>query len=251
MDEYIALIGHDDPGGVSLGEDEWTMTVTMAACIKNGGPLEEKDTIIFKDVPYPELKELQKQIASYSIIRFLGVAERKFDQDRVRIERVLETALTDKRFAAIAERLQQPVTYSSTRLGELKLDKRLDWFEGSINWLGRKVAITLDLQDGETTPREPEKTAESLLENQAAWDEKIRARAAQDLLELKNSTWTNDDDSMETEASFIAKMTLNSISVRPDGDFTFWFDDGDLFFGHSICVGGNLNGTLTKAEIAG
>ena len=36
-------------------------------------------------------------------------------------------------------------------------------------------------------------------------------------------------------------MTLESIAVYPDGKLEFWFDDGDLFFGHWMSVSGNLS----------
>jgi hypothetical protein len=46
-------------------------------------------------------------------------------------------------------------------------------------------------------------------------------------------------------------MKLSSISVYPDGDFDLFFDDGDMFWGHSIIVTGNINGEFSSAEIAG
>ncbi|WP_416234886.1 DUF2262 domain-containing protein [Priestia megaterium] len=33
--------------------------------------------------------------------------------------------------------------------------------------------------------------------------------------------------------------------------FDFYFSDGDMFAGHSIIVEGNINGTFTRAQIAG
>ena len=45
-------------------------------------------------------------------------------------------------------------------------------------------------------------------------------------------------------------MKLQSIVFYPDGDFNFWYDDGDLFWGHSIAISGNLEG-LKDADIPG
>jgi hypothetical protein len=46
-------------------------------------------------------------------------------------------------------------------------------------------------------------------------------------------------------------MKLETISVSSDGSFNFWHDDGDLFYGHAIQVGGNLVEGPTYADIPG
>jgi hypothetical protein len=35
-------------------------------------------------------------------------------------------------------------------------------------------------------------------------------------------------------------MTLEAITVYPEGSFDFWYNDSDLFWGHSIQIGGDL-----------
>lgn len=45
-----------------------------------------------------------------------------------------------------------------------------------------------------------------------------------------------------TAAQFLKRMKLQSVNADPDGSFAFWHDDGDLFWGHSIQVTGNLKG---------
>jgi hypothetical protein len=46
-------------------------------------------------------------------------------------------------------------------------------------------------------------------------------------------------------------MRLKSVTVYPDGSFDFWHDDGDLFWGHSIQVSGDLLDGPTHADIPG
>jgi hypothetical protein len=69
-----------------------------------------------------------------------------------------------------------------------------------------------------------------------------KSYAATNMLELKNETWTDEDDdgvkSLVTIEQFKGRMTLESISVSEDFT-TFWFDDGQLFFGHVIGVDHN------------
>lgn len=81
---------------------------------------------------------------------------------------------------------------------------------------------------------------------------KIRMYAAAELVDLAND-WLQEEDEIEeiTEGMFIDFMSLDTISVYPEGDFDFYFSDGDMFAGHSIVVEGNIKGTFTRAQIAG
>ena len=51
--------------------------------------------------------------------------------------------------------------------------------------------------------------------------------------------------------SFAKRIQLTSIAVEEEGYISFWFDDDDLFAGHSIHVYGNMKEGLKDAEIAG
>ena len=46
-------------------------------------------------------------------------------------------------------------------------------------------------------------------------------------------------------------MTIESVTVYSDGEFEFWHSDGDLFWGHSIQVSGNLSDGLTDIDTPG
>jgi hypothetical protein len=46
-------------------------------------------------------------------------------------------------------------------------------------------------------------------------------------------------------------MTPSSITLTPDGGFEFWHDDGDLFWGHAIRIGGTLAAGPDSADIPG
>jgi hypothetical protein len=61
-----------------------------------------------------------------------------------------------------------------------------------------------------------------------------------------------DEDEIELTADqFKGRMTLESITVHPNGSFTFWHNDGDMFWGHSIEVSGSLTKGLRRADIPG
>mgnify|MGYP000913203637 FL=1 len=72
------------------------------------------------------------------------------------------------------------------------------------------------------------------------------------LLDVKNSSWLEENELDLTENEFRKRLTLESITVMDLGDIEFWFNDGDLFWGHSILVSGNLlTSEASYAEIYG
>ena len=64
-------------------------------------------------------------------------------------------------------------------------------------------------------------------------------------------SWLEEDEEELDAEKFEARLELESIEVRPDGEFCFWFEDGDLFWGHSITVEGTLEGGPEQADIQG
>ena len=73
----------------------------------------------------------------------------------------------------------------------------------------------------------------------------------QELLPLKNENWLDEDEAELSPDEFKDRMTLESITVYPSGSFDFWHNDGDLFWGHSIQISGNLSDGPKHADIPG
>jgi len=89
--------------------------------------------------------------------------------------------------------------------------------------------------------------------------------AVADLRETYNNGWNEYDEAQEdgsfkrvsnpqlSEAEFEAKLSLNAINVEGDRMVTFFYDDENMFWGHSVVVC-SLNGTdfiEARAEIFG
>ncbi len=87
--------------------------------------------------------------------------------------------------------------------------------------------------------------------NQAEWNREVTDFPVKELLELKNDTWRQDDETPLTKEDFIERMVLESITLNPHGSFDFWYSDGDMFWGHSIEVAGNFREGIKYANIAG
>ena len=85
----------------------------------------------------------------------------------------------------------------------------------------------------------------------------MRSFAADKLLSLAND-WEADAAGNEereaeeiTREDFMTRMELDAVQLYEDGAFDFWFNDGDLFWGHSIHVTGSLGAGPEDAQMEG
>ena len=105
---------------------------------------------------------------------------------------------------------------------------------------GMKSAI--DLDDVETW-NAARSIAHNVMADRESWDNAMREFAAKELTELANE-WRADDDEKEnadpiTEEAFAQRITLSELSLTYEGDFTAYFDDDDMFWGHTVEVCGS------------
>jgi len=174
------------------------------------------------------------------------------DETRAVFEKALPVDAADEELQMIAAELQEPVVFRTDLFGDLILDRSINWFEAETAWNGETIRVTFPVDDEDEAPDKIAlKTAETLWSHQAEWKTRIETCAVKELLELKNDTWLHDGESAFTAEQFIATMTLTSISISSDGEFEFWYDDGDLFCGHVIMVSGNVTDGPTDAGIHG
>jgi hypothetical protein len=139
---------------------------------------------------------------------------------------------------------------STEQFGDLVMNPTIGWFEGKRRWNDKLIDVSFETsEDGGIG--DAIKTAESLWSDQEAWKHEVDNLAVEKLLPLKNECWLGDDEAEITSEDFKARMTLQSISVGSDGRFGFHHDDGDLFWGHTILVSGNLKEGLNDAEFYG
>lgn len=219
---------------------------TFAAWHKLDAPTMKRDLTILRPVP-PDVDYFD-DFPKHSIQRIRVLLSS--DETRAIFEESLAVEAKDEALEAIAAEIQKPVIFPTERFGDLVLDRSIDWFEAKTKWNGKTIRVTFPV-DGEAPSEDALKTAEALWSDEVKWKERIEQYAVKELLELKNDTWLGDDESEFTAKQFIATMTLKSISISTDGEFEFWFDDGDLFWGHSIMVSGNLKDGPTDAGIHG
>ena len=151
----------------------------------------------------------------------------------------------------ILEEQKKPVTFWEEGLGTFTLNRQVDWFETELDWLGAEISLVFDQDENRA---DCVMNAKALLADAAGWDRRVREYAADELLSTAND-WAGqmeDEEPQEiTREQFMERMELESIEIRADGSFQFWFGDGDLFYGHSIWVSGDLENGPDDASMEG
>lgn len=160
----------------------------------------------------------------------------------------------DPEMKAILEEQKKPVSIWVPELGTFTLNRLVNWFEAEVEWLGQPARLDIDREEDWDACVE---RAKALMADQKGWDEKVRSFAADQLLEQAND-WAqdaagNEDEEPEeiTREQFMERMELDAVQISADGRFEFWFNDGDLFWGHAIHVTGSLDQGPEMAQLEG
>ena len=162
-------------------------------------------------------------------------------------------------------------------------------FETEVKWLGRKIGVSFDygIESDWSEEKKVEEVKGAIEQfkimylNQKEWDERIRDRIVEDLMEVAEDWFSSineeDLDEMITvlEKNLNSKFTekekeelkeqkvskevfkngiyLESLNITSDGDFTVYYYDDEVFFaGHGIELMGNVSGEFTsEADIVG
>lgn len=164
---------------------------------------------------------------------------------------VIDDGATDSRLEELGELMSKPVIISDDKLGTFTLERDYSWFSGEIQWLGEDCMVFLetDEEDGDTA-EDSLASLKKIYEDLENWDNRLRVFAAEKLTDLAND-WQDDEDSVITEESFAKRITIGELSIAPDGYLTLYFDDDDMFYGHSIEITADINGEISDANIVG
>lgn len=171
-------------------------------------------------------------------------------KNRYYIVKVLEKQVRESQLEKIRTEYLKPVSIKDS-LGEFKLDRKYDRFEGEINWMGSLENVSLKKDEDTDTAKQALKTLHMLMSDMAEWDHKLREYAAGELTGLSND-WREDEEASNiTKEEFAERIGCPSFYIDSKGDFEATYMDDDMFAGHWIVVYGMANGVLTDAGIEG
>jgi hypothetical protein len=254
--EILGVVGAGGVSGAGAGPSgnnvQWTVLITLSGWKPLGGELRESEMIVRKSVPEAAVRTFMAAMDPYDVVRVrVRWSENNvFGSPQALLTEFIGKDDSDPELNSYALELQELVTFTDPQFGMFTLDRRVNWYEATPDWCGGSIRLTIPA----SAPAAMQKTlavARRLWAEQEEWQRKINACASKELLGLKNDTWLGEDEAEVSEAEFARRMVLESILVQADGSFEFWHNDGDLFWGHSIMVSGNLTDGPKDAGIHG
>lgn len=123
------------------------------------------------------------------------------DHSRAIVAEIIDDAFDAPELAEIARELAKPVEIKTERFGTLVLDRRINWFQGTVVWGGREVRISFDTEDDLDISGQL-KTAQALFAAEEDWQSKIEAFAVKELLSVAND-WRDESAKPISDRSFL------------------------------------------------
>jgi len=254
----VDVVGVVDSQGVTSGQlagDKLVeLRLTMDAWrIHHADVMQIRPLMFTRLVSQAELDRFAQLICAGTVVCLRA----RFVDDTTRspealLEGFVGMATADDELNEHAQRLrdQHRAVVDDPLLGVLTFDRELGGFEGSCQWNDRAVSLHLAARESPAIQAAVE-TARSLWDSQVIWDRRIRDYAIAILLPRKNDTWLSENERRLTADQFNQRISLHAVTANPDGSFEFWHEAGDLFWGHSILISGNLTDGLNYADIPG
>ena len=251
--EIAAVTGALGTSAGRAGNDElWIASIELIAwkTLHNDEPAKKEETRLQWLADDKDWQETRNMIDAYAVVKL----QVRRGENAMMLVDLLDLAYEDNELERILEEAKKPVYYHDEILGEFTLEKGVKLFKKRTSWNGEECYLCFDWNEDSPIMKSALETAHILFKEENEWDRKIRMYAAEELVELAND-WLQEDDETEvdeiTKEMFINSIKVTSISVDPDGEFTIYFSDGDMFGGHCIIVDGNVSGVFSGAEIAG
>ena len=263
--EVVALINRCIGGGFNWKGNFWEMTVvTLGIVFCDTGKVSTKEERLEWPVTDEERNSEKgwerfqnEQICRLKIRRM----KEEWAKDLVAwpwcISQVVKAHEDCPELQAVLDEYHKPVVIQDQVLGELTLDKDYDTFEGEIQWCGKDVSLSLEV-NAESKPSwtRARSAAKKLLADCETWDKAMRELAAKNLTELANNWLSQDEENPRdpetdpiTEEELARRISMTSLSVTSGGSFTAWFDCDEMFTDHAVTVYGSLKKGLKTANI--
>lgn len=246
MNKIITII--TDSSGIGAGklpnEKLWNVHIKFTAYKELDNTIIHKDGVLLKQCTDDELNVLRNSLKKDSIAR---VSVNIIDNE-LYLKDILEIDINDKDLNKILEDQLKPIYYYDNFFGEFNLDKSINVFTKSIKWINSDITLSFE-NSNENDILSSLKTAFNLFDNKLKYDKELKEFASNELLELKNDCWLDEEENEISKDDFINNLEVDYIDVSPDGDFTIYCDDNNMFWGHSIIISGNINTGLETANI--
>lgn len=265
--EVIALINRCIGGGYNNRGNFWEMTVvTLGMVFCDTGKVSTKEERLDWPVTDEESNSEKgwgrfgnEQICRLKIRRMKEEWAQNLMVRPWYISEVVKENEDCPELQAVLDEYHKPVVIHDEVLGELTLDKDYDAFEGEIQWCGKDVRLSLEVNaESKSSWTRARSAAKKLLCDCKAWDKAMRDLAAKNLTQLANDWLSQDEENARnpktdpiTEEELTRRISMIDLVVTSGGSFTAYFDCDELFTDHAVTVYGSLKKGVKDANIEG
>ncbi len=172
-------------------------------------------------------------------------------EDEFYVVDVLLENESEPRLEEILQEYRKPVIVKDEVLGTLTLNKQCSCFEGQMQWQDTLVKLTLEVNNfNNATGTRKRNAMKKFVEKLDYWEKDMKEYAARGLLELAKEWQEEDMEGIEQQAIY-DRIAIQHIVMTSSGSFMVYFDDDDIFAGHTIIVCGTMKSGVRSAEIVG
>ncbi len=160
---------------------------------------------------------------------------------------------TNRPLQELYAELHKPLMEDSVIFGAMHFDRRLKTYNGEFVYRDYSISISCDSTSftDDAIDRFGLERLESIAKNLEQKDMMARKFAATHLLGIKNDSWLENNECPLKLEDFEKRMKLTTLTFDRYSEVTFWYDDGKIFFGHTIAVTMNSENNFTEATFMG
>lgn len=229
----------------------WEVSIHSSNWLMPDGKHRNGDLRIGRIVEKPEIDAWFGRLPANSVVRLLVVDDKEAADgiERYKLVSVLGVG-DDAILNGIASELAKTVTFEDDVFGTFTLDRQLDLFFAEVGADGERIQVSVTSSD-DMPDRDELVLLKAFWAGWPRWDPRLREFAAEELINMKQDAWLEEEEAPPTMIDFASRMKPQDIGINREGEFVVYYDDGDLFFGHSIVVEGTLAAGPTEASIQG
>ncbi|MBQ3502452.1 MAG: DUF2262 domain-containing protein [Clostridia bacterium] len=171
------------------------------------------------------------------------------DNDVFYVVKVKGKSKTNK-FDTIIEEQSKPLVITEEDT-TFNYDRTFDWYNGKVNIENKNISIMLYPETNTTDATESLNTFKKIKNDFKNFYHKVLSQCSKDIRVMAND-WREDGDTHEITSEEIYKRIDNDFDIEIRGkDYTIYFNDDDLFWGHTILYNGNIENNIFDTTIAG
>lgn len=245
--EITVLTGHNIGGAAKLQDQEYySSTLKGIAYINEKGELIEND---IKFTYYLNNKKPLNILRTKNLSVYCIECKKIKDKDLYYLLKI--KSIQDNRFDEIIKEQLKPIIKDIDGVSFV-FDKVFSQYEGKLNLESKEINITLEPdRDGVDATKSIE-TYKKIKSDFKNFYDTVLKKCSEGIVQWAND-WNNDDDNHEITVSEIEKrIDKKNVVMEINGsDFSVYFDDDDLFYGHTIVYYGNIDDEKYSVDIAG